>query len=305
MTDASFTGTIPDFESLIEDTVEDVVENNVERAIERALDNLDIGDYLSDINLHQYIDVDSLLYESGALDDLVTSDGAWDVAREVVSEYGSSDGNDIHALNEMLDTVSKGNDCSDGNSFRDAVKAIVNAQILSGGQAPSDGTIMTLKTPPGATEREIQAILTRRASYFSALMSRLGDVFPFYPGSAILPHEWDATPDTTSREAFLEGNKKTISNQRDVLYTDVSNNLDDNILINRLHYEKMQRQMKLFGQVSVEAMSLVMLLRTLHDGHNGATAVENGRSAKAVAEACLEAFSSPPTQTINQGETIE
>ena len=287
MTDASFNGTIPDFDELVEDTVGS--------AVEKAFENLDITDYLDGINLNNYIDVDSLIYDH----DVVTSDGAWEIARDAINdEGGGSSDLDIYEVNEMLRQITEGRDCSDGNGFRDAVKAIVNAQILTGGSGPSDGTIMTM-TATG-TEREIQAILTRRKEYFEALLYTLGAAFEFFPETVQLPHTWTDEDGNSDTAAFINAMKKGIeentTEQRDIIAN------SEPIRINKAIFDRLLDKTRRYGNVAKEAMKLVMLLRSLHDGEEGRTAIRNGQAAAEAADASIASIIDPPTAPITTTE---
>lgn len=287
MTDASFNGTIPDFDELVEDTVGS--------AVEKAFENIDITDYLHGINLNNYIDVDSLIYDH----DVASKDDVWEIARDAISEEGGGSSDlDIYEVNEMLRQVTEGRDCSDGNGFRDAVKAIVNAQILTGGSGPSDGTIMTM-TATG-TEREIQAILTRRKEYFESLLYTLGEAFEFYPASVQLPHTWKDNDGNAGTVNFIDSMKRTIEENTAERRDTIANS--EPIRINKAIFDHLLYKTRRYGDVAKEAMKLVMLLKSLHDGEEGRTAIHNGAAAAEAVDASIASIIDPPTAPITTTE---
>ena len=287
MTDASFEGTIPNFEAL------------VESAIESALENLNADDWLDGVNLNQYIDFDSIVYDY----DIVTNDSAYEIARDAISEDGNG-GTDIYSLNEMLGQVAEGRDCSDGNPFREAVKAIVNAQILTGGTGASDGTIMTLKA--NGEEREIQAILTRRREYFDALTSRLAIAFEHDLRFQALPSEWADADGDTGYQRYHKHYQREVDDRK----TGHVHNMVDayqRVEVNGYAFDRMKEQLHKYGQVAAEAVALVALLRTLHDGGNGQEAVRNATHCKEEAQYSIENSikaepTSPNTETNDSDE---
>ena len=152
--------TIPNFDEMIEDVVRDFVQN------------VDFRDYI----------------------DYIDRDDAWEIAHEAASDMdGGSSEVDIYELNNMLSQVTDGRDCSDGEPFRKAVKAIINAQALSNGNGVSDGTPMTLKV--SGEEREVQAILTRRKEYFEAVTREIYNAFNFSPGHTQSPNSFEGDLD--------------------------------------------------------------------------------------------------------------
>ena len=256
MSDYEFNGTIPNFEDAIRE------------AVSEALDN---------IRLKDYIDLEDLRYEA----DLVDGDRAYDIARDVVDDYGDSGGTDLYQLNDMLNQVSQGRDCSDGNPFRDAVKAIINAQILtSGGTGVSDGTPMTIKA--SGEERQIQAILTRRKEYFREVIDSVYTALSLPLGAMSLMSTYDNNAAETGAERFHEAYAGEVDTRKARRTSEAVNS--GLIEVNEFLFNETIRDLKRFQNVTVEVVALLGLLRSLHDGNTGDVAVRDAQALRRIAD---------------------
>ena len=256
MSDYEFNGTIPNFEDAIQEAVNDALNN---------------------INLKDYIDLEEIRYNH----DLVDGDRAYDIARDVVDDYGGSGGTDLYQLNDMLNQVSQGRDCSDGNPFRDAVKAIINAQILtSGGTGVSDGTPMTIKA--SGEERQIQAILTRRKEYFREVIDSVYAATTLPLGAMLMMASYDADADSSGAERFHESYAREVDARKAQRLSDAVNS--GLIQVNEFLFNETIRDLRRFQNVTVEVVALLGLLRSLHDGNTGDVAVRDAQALRRVAE---------------------
>ena len=256
MSDYEFNGTIPNFEDAIQEAVNDALNN---------------------INLKDYIDLEEIRYNH----DLVDGDRAYDIARDVVDDYGGSGEPDLYQLNDMLNQVSQGRDCSDGNPFRDAVKAIINAQILtSGGTGVSDGTPMTIKA--SGEERQIQAILTRRKEYFREVIDSVYSATTLPLANMQMMSSYDADADSSGAERFHESYANEVDARKAQRLSDAVNS--GLIQVNEFLFNETIRDLRRFQNVTVEVVALLGLLRSLHDGNTGDVAVRDAQALRRVAE---------------------
>ena len=257
MSDYEFNGTIPNFDDAIAEAVSEAIEN---------------------LNFRDFIDLDDVKYDN----DLVDGDRAYDIARDVVDEYGNSESStDIYELNNMLSQVTEGRDCSDGNPFRDAVKAIINAQILtSGGTGVSDGTPMTIKA--SGEERQIQAILTRRKEYFREVTEAVYGALTLPIGSMTLASGY--SDDGTGRnqfERFHEAYEEEVNNRQAARLREAANS--STIEVNEHLFNETIGDLRRHRAVSTQVVSLLGLLRSLHDGNTGDVAVRDAQALRRVA----------------------
>ena len=153
--DEWFTNCMSDFDITTHVDVDDLVQT--------AVNDIDMGDIVSEA-------IDRL--------ELVDRDDVQAIAHDQAEEYFDSnigdhggEGLSLSDANSYLTQVADGQDCSEGQSFRLAVLSVVNADKLKNGVSVDDGTAMSVKAT--GTDHEIQAILTRRRSYFEALHTRL------------------------------------------------------------------------------------------------------------------------------------
>lgn len=256
MSDYEFNGTIPNFDDAIQEAVSEAIEN---------------------INFSNYIDADNIKYDH----DLVDGDRAYDIARDVVDDYGGSSEPDLYQLNDMLRQVSQGRDCSDGDPFREAVKAIINAQILtSGGAGVSDGTPMTIKA--SGEERQIQAILTRRREYFREVIDSVYSALSLPIGAMALMSTYEGNADSTGAERFHEAYTGEVDTRK---ARRVSEALNSGVIqVNEFLFNETIRDLRRFQNVTVEVVALLGLLRSLHDGNTGDVAVRDAQALRRVAE---------------------
>ena len=256
MSDYEFNGTIPNFEDAIQEAVNDALNN---------------------INLKDYIDLEEIRYNH----DLVDGDRAYDIARDVVDDYGGSGEPDLYQLNDMLNQVSQGRDCSDGNPFRDAVKAIINAQILtSGGTGVSDGTPMTIKA--SGEERQIQAILTRPKEYFREVIDSVYSATTLPLANMQMMSSYDADADSSGAERFHESYANEVDARKAQRLSEAVNS--GLIQVNEFLFNETIRDLRRFQNVTVEVVALLGLLRSLHDGNTGDVAVRDAQALRRVAE---------------------
>ena len=228
---------IPNFDEMIEEVVREFVQNH------------DFTDYVD-------------------LDEFCTNDSAYDIARDVCDDYdhGSSEV-DVHELNSLLNQVSEGRDCSDGEPFREAVKAIINAQALSNGSGVSDGTPMTLKV--SGQEREVQAILTRRKEYFEAVTREIYNAFNFSPGHTQSPNSFEGDLDEwTGIQIEKSDDYKTDLNEQALSSTET-------VTLNKVLFDAFKAQHTELGHIAVETIKLLGLLNSLQEGCTGEQALRH------------------------------
>jgi len=170
--------------------------DDVKRMIEGNFDEW-FTNCLSDVDIANHVGVDGLVSE--AVNEAVSEIDLGDAVNDQLSYHdipnesrveemiveSSSTGMSLYDANEMLRQVARGGDCEDGNAFREAVIAVVNADKLKNGVSVDDGTHMSVKA--NGTDREIQAILERRRSYFEALHSALNALMGSAPNGSMPP----------------------------------------------------------------------------------------------------------------------
>jgi hypothetical protein len=227
--------TIPNFDEMIEEVVRDFVQN---------------------------FDFDFIT------DEMPTRDDVWEIASDVINDHdhGNSGEVDIYELNSMLAQVTDGRDCSDGEPFRKAVKAIINAQALSNGNGVSDGTPMTLKV--SGEEREIQAILTRRKEYFEALAHSIYETFGFGPGHTSGPEDHEDRNEWTDERERSTDESKNELNERALSSTET-------VTLNKRLYDAYKQQHARLAGLASNAINLLGLLSSLQKGNKGEAALRH------------------------------
>ena len=154
---------------------------------------------MSEVNITDHVDLDDMV--QSAVNDIDLSDAISDQLEyhdypnesrvvEMISESASS-GMSLYDANEMLKQVARGGDCNEGDDFRAAVTSIVTAMQANTGGSVDDGTAMSVKVT--GTEREIQAILERRRSYFESLHNAISALMGSAPNGSIPPTPGDGS----------------------------------------------------------------------------------------------------------------
>jgi hypothetical protein len=228
-------------------------------------------------------------------DDMASRDDVWEIAQEAASDMdGGSSEVDIYEINSLLNQVTEGRDCSDGGPFRNAVKAIINAQALSNGSGVSDGTPMTLKV--SGEEREIQAILTRRKEYFEALAESIYETFNFGPGHTMGPedcedrNEWTAERQRTTDESKNELNERALSST-------------ETVTLNKRLYDAYKQQHTMLAGLASNAINLLGLLSSLQKGNKGEAALQHANRWTNAANYALENQVTVPESIDTNDET--
>ena len=182
----------------------------------------------------------------------------------------------------MLNQVTEGRDCSDGNPFREAVKAIINAQILTGGGGGvSDGTPMTIKA--SGEERQIQAILTRRKEYFREVTETVYAALKLPIASMALVSAYSEDDGTGKNpfERFDEAFQGEVNARKEGRLREAVNS--GMIQVNEYLFRRTIDDLRNFQNLAVEVVALLGLLRSLHDGNTGDTAVRDATALRRVA----------------------
>ena len=170
--------------------------DDVTRMVEGNFDEW-FNNCMSDFDITDHVAVDELVSEavngidlSEAINDTMYNNDIPNESRveEMISESTSS-GMSLSSANEMLRQVARGGDCEEGDSFREAVTSIVTAMQADTGGSVDDGTAMSVKVT--GTEREIQAILQRRRSYFESLHNALAALMGSAPNGEVPPIDDD------------------------------------------------------------------------------------------------------------------
>ena len=174
------------------DDVKRMVEGEFSEWFNNCMSEFDITDHVDVEDLVQSA-VNNIDLDDAICDTLNNCDYPSTSTVEEMIENSESNGMSLYDANEMLKQVARGGDCSEGDDFRAAVMSIVTAMQANTGGSVDDGTAMSVKVT--GTEREIQAILQRRRSYFESLHSALNALMGSAPnGATPPPHGSNNTP---------------------------------------------------------------------------------------------------------------
>ena len=160
--------------------------DDVKSAIASEIEDIDLSDVVGDLDISDQVSNCIEGYE------FVDRDDVQSIAQSQAEDYFDanigdhcSEGMSLSDASAYLNQVADGQDCSDGEAFRNAVLAIVNTDKLKNGASVDDGTAMSVKA--SGTDHEIQAILARRRSYFETLHNRIESLFGSAPNGLVPP----------------------------------------------------------------------------------------------------------------------
>ena len=258
-------------ESLVEDTVNDAVSNS-----------------LMDRDFIDRDDAQSIAY-----------DAAQEYFNDNISEHTSEgEGLSLYDANGMLEQVAEGRDCSDGESFRNAVLAIINANKLNSGASVDDGTEMTIKA--SGTDREIQAILTRRKEYFDSSVHAMRRLLGASPNGS-------PPPDMTNDDAVKEWTEEMLdaSTIRRRNYNAQEINESETWTMPVSEWNDRKEEYDFLWAVAIENATLLGLLSGLGHGLNGEQALRVARKWGNIAETVRMTRREPLPETTESTETTE
>lgn len=223
--------------------------------------------------------VDSAVENAINNSDLCDEERVRDIAHDQAESYfdeniGNHTGDgelDLSNANSYLNQISQGNDCSDGQPFRNAVLAIINADKVKNGSKIDDGSDMAVHAT--GSDQQITAILNHRLEYFEALHSALVRLLGAAPNGSPVPTQSD------ERETWLQARK----DHRSTFWNDYwrEKDADDGSSGSEgrteIELRVRTRERNQLWAVANEAVRLMGFLSALKAGMTGEDALRNAR----------------------------
>ena len=240
-------------ESVNDGNIDGAIDSAVESAVDNAIENSDFCD------------------EERVRD--IAHDQAESYFDENIGDH-TSDGDgefDISIANSMLNQISQGTDCSDGQPFRNAVLTIINADKVKNGSKIDDGSDMAVHAT--GSDQQITAILNHRLEYFEALHSALVRLLGAAPNGSPVPTQSD------ERETWLQARK----DHRSTFWNDYwrEKDADDGSSGSEgrteIELRVRTRERNQLWAVANEAVRLMGFLSALKAGMTGEDALRNAR----------------------------
>jgi len=196
---------------------------------------------------------------------------------ESYHDYHDSDGGgglDLSEANGYFRSVAAGNDCSDGDAFREAVLAVVRADAVRSGGA-RDGSHMDIRIDT-EDPRAVATALRRRAETYGNLQQAVRYLMGAAPnGVDSLPPE--SRHDEEAQAAWRTRTKREAEAQRrERLQQRETKRGEVQVQVCPAQWEQMRTERAQLWSVVAEAVKLLSLLSSLAHGREPSMAVADG-----------------------------